>query len=93
MPSAMNLGRDNRIARRYGSLLDPWGDRPAFPCVALVTHRAPPPGTPLRVKGCRAGPVTGATEITPAPGTRYPLLLGSSPTVTSLLHLCNICQK
>ena len=31
MPSAMSLGRDNRIARRYGSLLDPWGDRPAFP--------------------------------------------------------------
>src|SRR5215468_12745156 len=31
MPSAMSLGRDNRIARRYGSLLDPWGDRATSP--------------------------------------------------------------
>ena len=36
MPSAMSLGRDNRIARRYGSLLDPWGDRTSVSLIRII---------------------------------------------------------
>jgi hypothetical protein len=74
MPSAMSLGRDNRIARRYGSLLDPWGDRPAFAWLESYSrHRS------LRGSENRLGPTRVATRSPSTPSAFRP-----SPSLTAI---------
>jgi hypothetical protein len=36
MPSAMSLGRDNRIARRYGSVLDFMGRQTSVSLIRII---------------------------------------------------------